>query len=201
RLHSEGIENTVCEVQRLHLFRFPHAGDGAAIERPYAEVLKRAVLFAIGEIHGGRAVDITSDSGDARRQMPHAGQAVRSRIGQRLEENSVNDAEDGGVSADAERQCQQRDEGEHRRAAEPAEHLPQGSHGTLYDADPDSVRSQAWIFLSRGNQGLLSHWREGIAVRGPRLKAVNITFEMAARMLPEAPRAHIESNLPLVLDA
>lgn len=36
---------------------------------------------------------------------------------------------------------------------------------------------------------------------GPSLKAVIITVEMAARMLPEAPRAHIESNLPLVLNA
>jgi len=47
------------------------------------------------------------------------------RIGQWLEQDAFNDAEDDGVGADADGQGEKRDGGEHGRAAESAECLPE----------------------------------------------------------------------------
>ena len=58
----------------------------------------------------------------ARRLLEHADDAVGVRVGQRLQQQSVDEAEDGGVGADAERERQQR-HGRESRAPR------QGSHG------------------------------------------------------------------------
>jgi len=67
--------------------------------------------------------------------LPHHRQPVRIGIGERPEEQRVDDAEDGGVGADAERERGNGDEGESRRADQEArrvaEVLDEVSHSSL----------------------------------------------------------------------
>jgi hypothetical protein len=52
-------------------------------------------------------------------------QLIRLRIRQRLQQHAVDDAEDGGVGADADRQGQDGDSGEHRQLDQPPQDVAQ----------------------------------------------------------------------------
>ncbi len=124
RLYAQGLERAVGDVQRLDLLGLTGARHSYAVVGPQTEILKRTALLAIREVHGGRAVDVARDSSHARRQVPDPRQLLSFRIRQRFDQNSVDDAEDGRVGADAERQRNQGDRGEHRGAPESPEDVP-----------------------------------------------------------------------------
>ena len=113
------------------------AGDrhGAAVPEP--DVLEDAPLFAIDEVVRRRHVQV--GDADARRRVPHADEPVGIVERQRLEEHAADDAEDGGVGADAERQGEDGDQREHRRAKQAADNAPGcGSHVVLRRRLPGS---------------------------------------------------------------
>jgi hypothetical protein len=114
RLYAERVERSVSNIQRLDLLRLARPRNGCAVVRPQTELLKSPALLAVREVHGGRAVDVARDSGYTRRHVPDPRQLLRFRIGQRFDEHSVHNAENGRVGADAERECHQGDRGEHR---------------------------------------------------------------------------------------
>jgi hypothetical protein len=73
--------------------------------------------------------------GDLIRPFRGEDEPVRLRIGQRAQQHAVDDREDGGVGADAQRQRQHRDGGEAGAARElprpVPQVLPQGVHSIL----------------------------------------------------------------------
>ena len=88
---------------------------------PDAEVLERTVLLGVGEVHRWREAEVAGElrHADAPGAVCQIGDELgRVRIGQRAEQDAVDDAEDGGVGADAYRQGHQDDGGEEGRAGE-----------------------------------------------------------------------------------
>jgi hypothetical protein len=59
------------------------------------------------------------------------------RIGQRLQENGMDDAENRGVGTDAKRKREQRRNGERRRSAERPDRIPDVLADRLEPSEPD----------------------------------------------------------------
>ncbi len=80
-------------------------------------------MFGEGEIQRRREPEAAFEIGEARsprRVEPEGDKLVRLRIGKRLEQDTVDDAEDSGVGADADGERQQDCDGESGRLAKAA---------------------------------------------------------------------------------
>src|SRR5262249_54367108 len=60
-LHAYGIQNTVGHKERSRQLGLGDAGNACAGGVPQTELLKGVVLLAIGEVHGGRAVEVVAE--------------------------------------------------------------------------------------------------------------------------------------------
>jgi hypothetical protein len=122
-LDAEDIEVRGGDAHALQFFGLAGAGqrDGAAeIERGH--VFEDGVLvLPVEEVERGDAI-----AAAARRLLPNHHDAVRVAVGQGLEQHAVHETEDGGVGSDAEREGQQRDDGEAGRAAQRADGVTHG---------------------------------------------------------------------------
>lgn len=78
-------------------------------------------MFAVGDVVGEGGIEILDI--DAGSGLPDADEAVRFREWKGLEEDAVDDGEDGGVGTDAEGEGGYGGEGEERSAGEAAEGL------------------------------------------------------------------------------
>src|ERR1017187_8340488 len=107
-------------------------------------------FFAIGEVHGGRAVDVPADAGDPRSHMPDSYQLLASRIRQRLDQHPVEYAENSGIGADSERQRDQRNRREPRRPPQPPHYMLECSHDAYYVAAAASVRKNSLSLIIGG---------------------------------------------------
>ena len=82
------------------------------------------VLLRVGEVHRRGQPQIAGDRGQplrAGRGVPHRHEPIGAGVRQRAEEYGVDEAEDGGVGGDADRQCQQRRARERGAAAQRAD--------------------------------------------------------------------------------
>jgi hypothetical protein len=122
RRDAECLKDAVCDAQVANLLWFGKSRDRDAAARPQPELLERSPLLPVREEHRRRHVEVAVVEADPGCRVPDADQLVRARIRQRLEEHAVDDAEDGRVGANADRQSHQSDDGEHRRAHETTEY-------------------------------------------------------------------------------
>ena len=125
RLHAEHVEEAggddagldalrfgTAEQDEPHVVELDHAGERARLPAVVVHLFRReaeavgAVVLAAGLV--------------ARPLLPQDDQLVAALVGQRLEEHAVDDAEDRGVGADAERHRQDDDEREAWRLEERA---------------------------------------------------------------------------------
>ena len=106
RLHVERIQDAMGHHQHSRQFGLPRTSDGCDAETPQSEVLKRPVLVAIREVHRRRTTHAGVTGRHPRRGVPDANQCLRVRIWERTDQHALDDAEDGGVAADAQRQRQ-----------------------------------------------------------------------------------------------
>ncbi len=128
RLDAERRERAVGRPQAAHLLRLGDAGDGRRPGKPDADVLEGAIVLGVREVHRWREAEVAGQvrhPGCARGGVPDRDQAVWLRVGQRPEKHAVDDAEDGGVGADADGQRQEDHGGERRRPAKRAHAVPQ----------------------------------------------------------------------------
>lgn len=123
RWNTEKGKNAVGDVQCGQSLGFGETGEGETVALIDADVLEAVILFAVDEIIGGRHVEVSDI--DARSGVPDADEFGGARIGQRLEENAFEDAEDDGVSADTGSERDERNNREEGRASQAAEYLLQ----------------------------------------------------------------------------
>ena len=90
----------------------------ASLRFPGADVLEHTLVVAVGEVRRGALIHHLQV--DALAAVIQADQPLGLGEGQRLQQHAVDDAEDGGGGADAERQRQDRDDGESGLRDEPA---------------------------------------------------------------------------------
>src|SRR5205823_6166294 len=133
-LNAERRERAFRDGEALHLLRRSEPRDAHSVAVPYTELLKRAILVTKGEVIGGREIQILN--GDPRRLLPDADQLLRIGVWQRLQQNAVDDAEDGGVGTDSNSDREYGQKSEHRRAKQSAENAPEllaeRSHNASY---------------------------------------------------------------------
>ena len=130
RVDVEEAQRPVRDEQDLHPLGLAGASDRNGATVPQPDVLEYTPLFSISEVVRRRHVQ-ERDS-QPRRGMPQPNEPVGIVERQRLEENAADDAEDGRVGADSERQGEDGDQGEHRRAKQAADYSPRcGSHVVL----------------------------------------------------------------------
>ena len=131
RRNAKNRESAVGDTQCLDLFGLGDTGHAHGVIGVHANILKGVVLFAINEVVGGRHVEILDL--DAGCGMPGADQLIWIWIGQGLEENAFEDAENNGVGPYAGGQCDEGNGREHRRTAQPTQDLfeliLEGFHG------------------------------------------------------------------------
>jgi hypothetical protein len=99
RLDPKHAERPVGDEQGLNALRFSGARDRHGRVVPEADVLEDAALLAIHEVGGCRLV--REREPQAGRGVPDANQPFRLAEWKRLQQDTVHDAEDGGVRADA----------------------------------------------------------------------------------------------------
>ena len=86
---------------------------------PHANVVENALWFSRISVHkgsGGFRVDAVVAAERLRAVGPHLGQLLRIRNGEAAQLDGVDEVKDGGVRADAEREREDRDDGEDRTA-------------------------------------------------------------------------------------
>ena len=122
----ERLEDAIADADHTDLFRFGHPRHGRPGRDPHAQRLKGPVLLGVGEIHGwGETQPIgRTQSRSARRDLPERHQFLCPRIRQRLEQDAIEDAEDRGVRANAERESQHDDHREREVVAHGAKGVP-----------------------------------------------------------------------------
>src|SRR6185295_5202281 len=140
----------------------------------------------VREIEEGRGVELREV--DAGRHEPEADQPIGSRVGQGLEQDTVQDAEDRGVRAEGEGERRHRQDREERGPAQPAEDVPQRvgeGHGPCYAAGRARVRKNR-----RKRSARLTRQRDGTRLRGPwstsAISASSPTSTTANRRSPTA---------------
>ncbi len=112
RLDPEELQRAVGDAHRVDPLGLPEARHRRLAVVPYSDVFENLSLFAIGEVERRRLVDgVESETGGA---MPHPDEALGLLEGERLQQDSVDDGEDGRVGADAQGQGQDGDEGKTR---------------------------------------------------------------------------------------
>ena len=128
RRDAERLERAVRHVHATHLFRLACPGHRRRRRVPDADVLERAILFGEGEEHRRRQPEIAGHVRDprrARREQPQRDEPLRFGIRQRTQQHAVDDAEDRGGRADADRQRQHGDRREHALPVEHAQPVSQ----------------------------------------------------------------------------
>ena len=125
-------QDAVGDLDHLHLLRLRQPGHRRLVVVPHAAVGEGLALLAVGEVERWPLVDPVP--AETRRGVPDPDQAVRLRVRQRLQEHAADDAEDGGVGADPDRQGDDGDGGEQRCASEAADGVAElagdRAHGT-----------------------------------------------------------------------
>lgn len=120
-IDAEQGQGPIGHVQRLHLFRFGDAGDAEGFAVIGTDVDEAFVLLAKDKVSGGG--DVEGQDVESWRFLPDADEFLGVRIRQRFEEHALENAENYGVASYACGKGDQRDGGEHRGAAQPAEDL------------------------------------------------------------------------------
>ena len=124
RRNVESLQHTVTDQSRVNLLRPRKACHVRSAASPYAQRLKRPVLLCKREIHRRRKAETTGEickSCGPRSVDPHGHKLIGIRIGKRLQQHTVDHAEDRRVCADSYRQRQKHSHGKSRRAFQPAE--------------------------------------------------------------------------------
>ena len=153
------------EVGRDHLaaevLGLPSSGHVGVLPAERGQALEAAaVLLPVDEVRIG-----DRHAREVRRRLAEPHQAVGIAVGQRLEENAVDDAEDGGVGADPERQRDHRDGREARVPGQHAQAVP-----NVLEQDPH-VASCCEVRPSPRWSQRAGAWRcSGIASRAPRAR-------------------------------
>ena len=127
---AENRKNAIGHIESLHLFGVALPGNADRVSLVNPDVYKCPVLLAINEVVRRRHIhfiDIQS-----RGRVPHSHQRFRMRVGQRLQQDTLDHAEHCNVGAYAGGKCNQRDRGEDWCAPQPAHNLlelaEEGSH-------------------------------------------------------------------------
>src|SRR6266704_375961 len=117
--NAEEGESAVSNAQGGDLFRFGDAGHAQGVARVKTDVLEGAVLFAEDEVVGGGQLEVFEvlDAGCGKPDTYHF---IGFGIGQGLEKDAFEDAEDNSVGAYAGGECDGGDSGEQGGAAEPS---------------------------------------------------------------------------------
>src|SRR6266571_7938777 len=115
---AEERESAVSDSQGRNLFGLGHTGHAHGVARVKTDVLESAVLFAEDGVVGGGQLEFFEL--DARGSKPDTYHFIGFGIGQGLEENAFEDAEDNRVAAYAGGQCDEGDSSEQGGAAEPS---------------------------------------------------------------------------------
>ena len=134
RMHAEHGQNAICDVDGFYLLRLGEAGDANRIIAPHADISKSISVLAVGEVSGGRGVDVLdTDSGGS---LPDAHQAIGVLIRERLEQNSIDDAEDGGIRANGNGDSDKSNGSEDRGAGQSAKNLPKRNGEEVHHGSP-----------------------------------------------------------------
>ena len=104
--------------------RLGKAGDAGGAVVPHGNVFERAVFLAVDEVQRGGHVEVLDI--DARRGVPHGDQALGMRIGQRLQQDALDHAENRRIGPDADGQRDQRNGGKLGRPRESAQRVNAG---------------------------------------------------------------------------
>jgi hypothetical protein len=115
--HAKEGKDSVGHAQHRDPLRLRQPGHACRPFLPQPDVLERPALLAIREIEEGRGVEVRDV--DAGCRVPEAHELVRVRVGQGLEEDAVEDAEDRGVGPDGDGQGRHRDRREQGRPDQP----------------------------------------------------------------------------------
>ena len=127
RVDVEEAQRAVGHEERLDALGLAGAGDRHRAAVPEPDVLEDAPLFAVDEVVRGRHVQERDP--EPRRRVPQAHEPVGLVERQRLEQDAADDAEDGRVGADTERQREDGDQREHGGPEETPGHAEgRGSH-------------------------------------------------------------------------
>ena len=118
--------------EAAHFLGLGESGNAFGTGAPDRDVLKHAAVFAIGEVQEGRRTSLGQIHAGGR--VIDGNQLVRTRIGQRLEEDPFDDAENGGIRADANGERDDRQRGEHGQLQQPSEDLPE-THSVTDDKE------------------------------------------------------------------
>ena len=149
RLRAEHRQDGIRREERPHLFRLRETGDAHSAGVPQPKVLEYPAFLTVGEVQerrGARARDIDAGCGVVERD-----QLAGLRIGQRLQEDALDDAEYGCVGADPNRERHYRDGRKARHPGETAHDLLQ-SHAHPYGEIPRGVQSCRFPQRSRGSK-------------------------------------------------
>jgi hypothetical protein len=122
----ERREERRSDRQRAQLFRLALGGEVDASHREQRGVLEGGRLGFPVDVIGNR--DRCLGQADERIPVPDEHEPVGIAVRQRAEQDPVQEAEDGGVGADAERQCQHGDGRKNGLLAERADRVPDVSH-------------------------------------------------------------------------
>ncbi len=127
RRDAENRQHAVGDRDRGHVLGLAGSRDADVLRSIQADVLEASALLAIDEVVRRRHVHPVEVH--ARRDVPEADELFRIWIGERLQEDAIEHAEDGGVRAHRHDQGQQRHEREPRRACQPPRRLGQSIAG------------------------------------------------------------------------
>ena len=115
-LRAKGLQRAVGHHQRLHAFRIARAGNRSGAVVPQPDLFERPVLVPVGHVE--RRPLVHQVRLHPRRLVPDADQPLGLVVRQRLQQDAVDDAEQGGVRADADAERQHRHGREQRRPEE-----------------------------------------------------------------------------------
>jgi hypothetical protein len=127
--HSEHGEHPIAEPQGTYLFRLAVSNNGHVVGAPDADVLEDPRVVTIGEIAGGTLRKMPS-GGESGSEMVESYEPVRLVKRQRLQEHTVDNAEDGRRRADSQRERENRHDRETGLLPERAHDMPQVLHKT-----------------------------------------------------------------------
>jgi hypothetical protein len=126
RPDAEQREQPESGIQAVNPLRLAKAGHGIPVALPDGDVLQCLRLFPVGDVVRKRGIEVGDV--DAGRGLPQTHEPVRLGVGQRLQEDTVDDGEDRGVGADPQgqrEQCGQREYGSAGQAAAGMPHVAQ----------------------------------------------------------------------------
>ena len=184
RRHLQDVEEPGGNNGGVRDERFAAAGDGEIVLLISGQFGEHAVLRAhVLEIHIRNAGEIHSF---LRLGLEHNDELIGRGVRQWLEQNSVDDAEDGGVRADAESEGENRNRGEAEILAHHAERVTRVGDESF---EPEAAALLAAIFLdafyrAELQRRLASRFigrHAGSEVRG------HLLFEVMAHLLAELP--------------